>query len=614
MSYTINKTDGTLLVDLIDGVLDTDTTDISLVGRNYSGYGEAFNENFIKLLENFSNTNQPSSPIRGQLWYDTSENKLKVFDGDTFQSAAGSFISESQPQGPIPGDTWFDSVGKQFYLFDGEQFQLIGPAYSEQQGESGIIVDTIDDTNLNKNTILKLVVDNSLQAVIASTTITPNQLPTNIIQGLVSETNPTGRIFPGINILETAKTNFKYRGIAESAEQILDAGGTPITSGEILQTGKANTVQEGFTISSSDGLTVGAQQNARLRLENESVLLTSSQTSWDMALQVNVPGTANVEDAIKIRTAQRRVGIFQSNPQYNLDVRGDLRITGNLYVEGDSITAQVETLTVEDKNIELGTVVNPTDITAAGGGIILKGDSDKEFIWVEQYASWTSSENIEISQGRNYRVGTAGNGVNVLNETTLGSTVINSNLENLGTLTELRVDETLIDNNTLSRSSGTGFTFSVGGDIVVSNSKITGLDEPSGDSHAVPLVTLNRSIQTEPIVFSIDTTEWTSVNDRIIDFLDVLYPPTQFANGKQARIACTNYGQQQTDPIDIATPTTTSTVEVNATAGGTVSVLQGINLPNSLTPNFNLDIVREIRVFEITNGVWTFSSLTSFDI
>ena len=436
MSYTINKTDGTLLVDLIDGVLDDDTTDISLVGRNYSGYGEAFNENFIKLLENFSNTNQPSSPLRGQLWYDTSENKLKVFDGASFQSAAGSFISEAQPQGPVPGDTWFDTVGKQFYLFDGEQFQLIGPAYSEQQGESGIIVDTIDDTNLNKNTILKLVVNNSLQAVISLTTITPNQLPTNIIQGLVSETNPTGRIFPGINILETAKTNFKYRGIAESAEQILDAGGTPITSGEILQTGKANTVQAGFTISSSDGLTVGAQQNARLRLENESVLLTSSQTSWDMALQVNVPGTANVEDAIKIKTAQRRVGIFQSNPQYNLDVRGDLRITGNLYVEGDSITAQVETLTVEDKNIELGTVVNPTDITAAGGGIILKGTSDKEFIWAEQYASWTSSENIEIAQGRNYRVGTAGNGVNVLNETTLGSTVINSNLENLGTLTQ----------------------------------------------------------------------------------------------------------------------------------------------------------------------------------
>jgi len=614
MSYTINKTNGTLLVDLIDGLIDTNTTDLTLVGRNYSGYGEAFNENFIKLLENFSNTNQPSAPLIGQLWYDTSENKLKVYDGESFQSAAGSFISETQPSGPIPGDTWFDSVGKQFYLYDGESFQLIGPAYSEQQGESGIVVDTIDDTNLNKNTILKLIVDNSLQAVISSTTITPNQLPTNIIQGLVTDTNPTGRIFPGFNLLANVKSNFKFRGVAESAEQILDAGGTPITSGEILQTGKANTVEQIFTITASDGLVVGAQGNARLRLENETVLVESTQTGWDMALLVNVPGTANTEPAIKVATTQRRVGIFQSNPQYNLDVKGDLRITGNLIVEGDSITAEVETLTVEDKNIELGTTASPSDITAAGGGIILKGSTDKELLWNEEYAAWTSSENIELAQGRVYRIGDGASGSNVLSLNTLGASVINSNLENLGTLTELRVDQTLLDNNTLSRTSGTGFTISVGGDIAVSNSKITGLDEPTGDSHAVPLVTLNRSIQTEPIVFSIDTTEWTSVNDRIIDFLNVLYPATTFANGKQARIACTNYGQQQTDPIDIATPTTVTTVEVDASAGGSVSVIQGINLPNSLTPAFNLDIVREIRVFEIINGAWVFSSLTSFDI
>ena len=92
MSYKLNKTDGTLLTDLIDGVLDTDTTDLALVGRNYTGFGEFLNENFIKLLENFANPNEPINPLRGQIWYDTSENKLKIFDGDEFQSAAGSFI------------------------------------------------------------------------------------------------------------------------------------------------------------------------------------------------------------------------------------------------------------------------------------------------------------------------------------------------------------------------------------------------------------------------------------------------------------------------------------------------------------------------------------------
>ena len=87
--------------------------------------------------------------------------------------------------------------------------------------------------------------------------------------------------------------------------------------------------------------------------------------------------------------------------------------------------------------------------------------------------------------------------------------------------------------------------------------------------------------------------------------LNGLYPATTFANGKVARIATFFYASgQSTDPIDIATPTTTTEVDVNAAAGGTVSVLQGINLPNSLTPTFTLSVTRGQRNFIITNGVW----------
>lgn len=73
MAYKLNKTDGSLLVDLIDGTIDVNSTSITLVGRNYTGYGEAFNENFIKILENFSNSNSPVNPIKGQLWWDTAK-------------------------------------------------------------------------------------------------------------------------------------------------------------------------------------------------------------------------------------------------------------------------------------------------------------------------------------------------------------------------------------------------------------------------------------------------------------------------------------------------------------------------------------------------------------
>ena len=79
MSYKLNKTDGTILTDLVDGTVDNTSSDLTLIGRNYSGFGEFLNENFIKLLENFSSADEPSNPIRGQLWYDTSENKLKIY-------------------------------------------------------------------------------------------------------------------------------------------------------------------------------------------------------------------------------------------------------------------------------------------------------------------------------------------------------------------------------------------------------------------------------------------------------------------------------------------------------------------------------------------------------
>ena len=606
MSYNLNKTDGTLLTELVDGILDNNTTDISLVGRNYSGYGEFINENFIKMLEKFANPNSPVTPLKGQLWYDTSENKLKVFDGTSFQSAAGSFISETFPSGPVPGDTWFSTEEKQFYLYDGDTWTLIGPAFSRLQGKSGVITDAIFDTDLNSKTVLKVFVNEILQAVIAGETFTPNPIPNNLVSGLVTSDNATGTIFKGVNLID--KTTFKYRGIAESAEKLISETGVEVKESELMKNNSDQILEGRLDVRVSAGISIGQNDDTRLFMDNG---FTIRNTRAGDDFNILVRGANDVLDqtnALVIKPTSKRIGLFNANPAYNLDVTGDVRITGNLTVEGDSFVTEAETLQIADKNIELAVVDRPTNLTCSQGGITLKGTTDKTFQWLNATSSWTSSEHLDLANTKNYKI----NNTDVLSSTTIGSGVINSSIRNLGVLETLNIGTGGTASVNISNAgvitrpgAGTGLTFTVGGDIDVSSSKITNLLTPTADAEAANKVYVDQTVQTNPIIFGMDITGMVSVNDELITILNGLYPATTFANGKVARIATFFYASgQSTDAIDIATPTTTTEVDVNAAAGGTVSVLQGISLPNSLTPTFTLSVTRGQRNFIITNGVW----------
>ena len=156
MSYRLNRTDGALLVDLTDGILDTATTDLTLIGKNYKGFGEFLNENFIALLENFASTSQPTNPMVGQLWYDKQDNRLKIYDGATFRSATGSVVSSTRPSNLTTGDLWIDNENNKLYIWDGTDLTLVGPEYSASQGKSGFEVSSQLDSTDVQRTILKL--------------------------------------------------------------------------------------------------------------------------------------------------------------------------------------------------------------------------------------------------------------------------------------------------------------------------------------------------------------------------------------------------------------------------------------------------------------------------
>ena len=259
MSYRLNKTNGDLLTDLVDGQIDTATTDLTLVGRNYSGFGEFLNENYIKLLENFSNTSAPNNPLTGQLWFDTSEKRLKLYDGTAFKSAGGPIVSAQRPTNPVAGDLWIDDTNNQLYFWDGNDFTLAGPEYTSSQGKTGFEVETIIDSVSAEKKILKLYIAGTLVGVFADANfkVNFNRSVAGYPQDPTDTASPKRQTFEkGFN--PVSKDEFLFRGTADASKALVDTDGTTELSATNFMRTDQNTATSGSVrIKNSSGLSLG---------------------------------------------------------------------------------------------------------------------------------------------------------------------------------------------------------------------------------------------------------------------------------------------------------------------------------------------------------------------
>src|SRR6056300_2012652 len=175
MAYTVNNTNNLSSPNqytVQDGVINTQT-DLSLIGKGYAGYGESIAENFLHLLENFSNTSAPTKPISGQLWWDSTNSKLQVYNGTAWQTAGGSAPYQSTaPTGLAQGDIWIDSDTGQMYFYNGTSSVLVGPP-SSSGTTNGFTFESILDSGDTTQNITKLFNDGNLIAVISEDTFTP---------------------------------------------------------------------------------------------------------------------------------------------------------------------------------------------------------------------------------------------------------------------------------------------------------------------------------------------------------------------------------------------------------------------------------------------------------
>jgi len=229
MAYTINKYDTTQLTIVQDGTIDQ-TTDIKLVGKNYAGYGEIQNENFVFLLENFAGANQPPRAIQGQIWFDTGNSKLKFYDGIKWRTTGGAEVSSTVPTGLKEGDFWWDQNNEQLYTYNGGDFVLIGPQ-SAGSGQTQIVSRTVRDTTGSSRGIITAVVNDEVIFTVSSQdfTIDTSDVDSNILgfdrirQGLTLKNtlNSSGGITSGDWRLVGTSTNSEKLGGLASTSYVL---------------------------------------------------------------------------------------------------------------------------------------------------------------------------------------------------------------------------------------------------------------------------------------------------------------------------------------------------------------------------------------------------------
>ena len=300
MSYIINLPNGQTLGEVLDGTINNTATSLTLVGRNYSGYGQIIQNDLVALLVNFAYSVSPSNPNTGQIWYDTGNNIAKIWTGSTWKAIGSATSQSTPPSTTIAGDLWWDSVDKQLYCYDGTTpfaeagWILVGPGYSIVDGKSTAIRETINNGSTDIP-VTSLYLDGVRTAIISAT----NFIPATPITGF-------GNIRVGHNISST----YPIYGVAENANNL---GGQPASS--YFSTNLNNTGTGSQNIVNNDGLTIGnfGQFVANITSNNVSLHNTVNGSlrlvnQGNVALTVTAAGqiTVNTDPAVALGVATKQ--------------------------------------------------------------------------------------------------------------------------------------------------------------------------------------------------------------------------------------------------------------------------------------------------------------------
>jgi len=380
MAYTINKTDGTIVTTITDGTVDN-TTSLQLFGKSYSGFGEALNENLVKLLENAASTAAPSAPLKGELWFDTTTNQIKVYDGTSFKPTGGAKASASKPTSPSVGDFWLDSTNDQVFVYTGDsrshqvndEWELVGPAFTAGQTESGWKVETLASAGGNK-VISSMYAGGTRVAILSKETFTPSVSQTGFasIKAGITLNSTLGGVFEG------SSTQASSIDVSSTS----NTSGTVIAGGNFLRADAADTTTGALTVDADGGVIIGDDQELTISVLSNNVTVAQKSLDKDLSFTINDGGVTKTPLAF-------------TGASGAIALTGDVTITGNLNISGEYNSSVSNVSTYDDAFLK----VNTGNSEADAGLIVETSDTDDARMFYDVSENfWSAGHDQSYSQ------------------------------------------------------------------------------------------------------------------------------------------------------------------------------------------------------------------------
>jgi hypothetical protein len=279
MSYTINLTNGSVLTTIADGTLNTTACSMALPGKNYAGYGIYLDDNFVHLLENSSNGTAPSTPLIGQLWWNSTAKIMSVWNGSIWKTISSATSSASAPTQNVQGDLWYDTTNQQLNVYSGTTWILVGPAFTNAQGTTGAIPATVSDNGAVAHTILQLYVGGILLGIMSKDTTAFT--PSPAISGFAT-------IIPGLQ-LSSISAAYVFQGSITNADT-LGPNSLPATS--FMRSDAAATTTGKITTTNNQGISLGASGDLSISVAGNEVTFANNDTNGNINFGVTIGNVA----------------------------------------------------------------------------------------------------------------------------------------------------------------------------------------------------------------------------------------------------------------------------------------------------------------------------------